>query len=228
LTEPEIRHFLVQTFLQHDFPLTHGQQDQFVAYWRELQRWNSRINLTAIRNDQEIVLKHFLDSLAVLQHFCIKAGDSVVDIGSGAGFPSVPLKIYIPEIELTLVESSSKKASFLRFLLSRLNIASAGAGVSSVVQRAEAFAKQIENLNAYDWVLTRYVASLADSAGYCLPLLKTNGTWIAYKSCEVRAEIQAAMSQFQAYGGEIQSVVKCQIPELNRAYVAIRALSRYD
>jgi 16S rRNA (guanine527-N7)-methyltransferase len=226
LNQEAFRHLLKQTFHQHGFRPTQHQQDQFITYWRELQRWNSRVNLTSIRDDREIVLKHFLDSLGVLQHFPIQAGDSVVDIGSGAGFPGLPLKIYVPDIELTLIESSSKKASFLQFLMSQLNLTSAQADVRIFAQRAEAFAEQSENLGAYDWVLTRYVASLVDSAPYCLPLLKRNGTWIAYKSREVEAEIHAASSRFRAFGGEVSSVVDSQIPELNRTYVATRLLPK--
>ena len=222
MNQEAFRHLLEQTFRGHGFPLTRNQQDQFVAYWRELQRWNSRVNLTSIRKDHDIVVKHFLDSLAVLQHFPIEAGDSVVDIGAGAGFPGLPLKIYAPDIQLTLVESSSKKASFLQFLMSQLNVTSARANVDIVVQRAEAFVKKRENLSAYDWVLTRYVASLADSVAYCVPLLKRNGTWIAYKSGEVQAEIREAKFQFQASGGEVTAVVNSRISELNRTYVAIR------
>lgn len=222
MNQEAFRHLLEQTFRGHGFPLTRNQQDQFVAYWCELQRWNSRVNLTSIRKDHDIVVKHFLDSLAVLQHFPIEAGDSVVDIGAGAGFPGLPLKIYAPDIQLTLVESSSKKASFLQFLMSQLNVTSAGTNVDIVVQRAEAFVKKCENLSAYDWVLTRYVASLADSVAYCVPLLKRNGTWIAYKSREVQTEIREAKSQFQASGGEVTAVVNSRISELNRTYVAIR------
>lgn len=225
MNQDAFRHFLEQTFHRHGLPLTHNQQEQFVTYWRELQRWNSRVNLTSIRDDREIVLKHFLDSVGVLQHFPIEAGDSVVDIGSGAGFPGLPLKICAPDIKLTLVESSSKKASFIQFLVSQLNVTSTGNDVGIAAQRAEAFAKQSENFAAYDWVLTRYVASLADSAAYCLPLLKCNGTWIAYKSREVEAEIREAGSRLQSYGGEVERVVESKISELNRAYVAIRACS---
>ena len=225
MNQDAFRHFLEETFHRHGLPLTHVQQEQFVTYWQELQRWNSRINLTSIRDDRDIVFKHFLDSVGILKFFSIEAGDSVVDIGSGAGFPGLPLKIYAPDIKLTLVESSSKKASFIQFLVSQLNVTPAGEDISIAAQRAEAFAKRSENLGAYDWVLTRYVASLADSAAYCLPLLKCNGTWIAYKPREVEAEIREAGSLLQSFGGEVERVVESGISELNRAYVAIRGCS---
>ena len=232
MTKDAFCYLLERIFRKHGFSLNPLQQQQFATYWSELKRWNSQINLTAIRNDQEIIIKHFLDALGVLHHFSIKAGDAVIDIGTGAGFPGIPLKIYIPDIQLTLVESSSKKGSFLRFLISRLNSVGEHPGtrlswsgghshVRVIIQRAEECAKQPQHIKAYDWVLTRYLASLANSVSYCLPLLKTDGTWIAYKSCDVQAEIQAATPQLQSVGGKVESISKSHIAELNRTYLAI-------
>ena len=224
----QFREELQRTLLQHGFPLEPVQLDQFVSYWRELKRWNSRMNLTSIRTDREIIIKHFLDSLSVLQCFDIKPGDSVIDIGTGAGFPGLPIKIYIPDIELVLVEPSSKKISFLRFLISQLgrsrqsNTSSSWENPRIVAQRAEACATNGQYITAYDWVLTRYVASIEDSAAYCLPLLKPNGTWVAYKSPDVQHEIQQATPKLQSLGGRDQSIVNSHIPKLNRTYVAIR------
>ena len=224
----QFRSELEQVFLQHGFSLEPVQLDQFVTYWRELKRWNSRMNLTAIRGDQEIIVKHFLDSLSVLQCFDIKPGDSVIDIGTGAGFPGLPIKIYIPDIKLVLVEPSLKKVSFLRFLISQLNWGRQSNTSSSwenpriVAQRAEECTTKDQHITAYDWVLTRYVASIEDSAAYCLPLLKPNGTWVAYKSSDVQHEIQQAIPKLQSLGGGDQSIVNSHIPKLNRTYVAIR------
>ena len=224
----QFREELQQTLLQHGFPLEPAQVDQFVTYWTELKRWNSRMNLTSIRGDQEIIVKHFLDSLSVLQCFDIKPGDSVIDIGTGAGFPGLPIKIYIPAIKLVLVEPSLKKVSFLRFLISQLsrnrqsNTSSPWENPCIVVQRAEECTTNNQHITAYDWVLTRYVASLEDSVAYCLPLLKPNGTWVAYKSSDVQHEIQQATPKLQSLGGRDQSIVNSHIPKLNRTYVAIR------
>ena len=224
----QFREELEQTLLQHGFPLEPAQVDQFVAYWRELKRWNARMNLTSIRAGREIIIKHFLDSLSVLQCFDIKPGDSVIDIGTGAGFPGLPIKIYMPEMKLVLVEPSSKKVSFLRFLTSQLsrnhqsNTSSSWEPPRIVAQRAEACITSGQHTTAYDWVLTRYVASIEDSAAYCLPLLKPNGTWVAYKSPDVQHEIQQATPKLQSLGGRDQSIVNSHIPKLNRTYVAIR------
>ena len=224
----QFREELQQTLLQHGFPLEPVQLDQFVTYWRELKRWNSRMNLTSIRGDQEIIVKHFLDSLSVLQCFDIKPGDSVIDIGTGAGFPGLPIKIYIPDIKLVLVEPSLKKVSFLRFLISQLsrscqaNPSSSWENPRIVTQRAEECITNRQHITAYDWVLTRYVASIDDSAAYCLSLLKPNGTWVAYKSPDVQHEIQQATPKLQSLGSRDQSIVNSHIPKLNRTYVAIR------
>ena len=224
----EFREELQQTLLQYGFPLAPVQLDQFVTYWRELKRWNARMNLTSIRTDREIIIKHFLDSLSVLQCFDIKPGDSVIDIGTGAGFPGLPIKIYIPDIKLVLVEPSSKKVSFLRFLISQLSRNRQSTTSSSwenpriVAQRAEECTKNSRHITAYDWVLTRYVASLEESVAYCLPLLKPNGTWVAYKSPDVQHEIQQATPKLQSLGSRDQSIVNSHIPTLNRTYVAIR------
>ena len=224
----QFREELEKILLQHGFPLEPVQLDQFITYWRELKRWNARLNLTSIRKDREIIIKHFLDSLSVLQCFNIKPGDSVIDIGTGAGFPGLPIKIYIPDIKLVLVEPSSKKVSFLRFLISQLsrsrqsNASSSWENPRIVAQRAEECITNGQHITAYDWVLTRYVASLEDSAAYCLPLLKPNGTWVAYKSADVQHELQQATPKLQSLGGRDQSIVNSHIPKLNRTYVAIR------
>ena len=224
----QFREELHETLLQHGFPLDPVQVDQFVIYWSELKRWNSRLNLTSIRADQEIIVKHFLDSLSVLQYFDIKPGDTVIDIGTGAGFPGLPIKIYIPDIKLVLVEPSLKKVSFLRFLVSQLNRShqsdtpNAWENPRIVSQRAEECATNDQHITAYDWVLTRYVASIEDSAVYCLPLLKSDGMWVAYKSPDVQHEIQQATPKLQSLGARGGAIINSHIPKLNRTYVTIQ------
>ena len=100
-----------QIFTQHGFSLTNSQVSLFTIYWENLKLWNSKINLTSIRDDHEIIMKHFLDSVAVLNYFVVQENDLVVDVGSGAGFPGIPIKILRPNLDLTLVESVSKKVS---------------------------------------------------------------------------------------------------------------------
>ena len=186
--------------------------------------------MTSIRDDYEIIVKHFLDSVSVLHYFPINPCDSVIDIGSGAGFPGVPIKIWVPEVRLAVVESSLKKVSFLHYLIAQLrrdaqsDAFETWENVSIFGKRAEEFAEQSQNANAYDWVLTRYVASLADSLAYCLPLLKPDGTWIAYKRRNVETEIRCAKSKLKLHDGSIQSIINGPIDELDRTYVAIRRI----
>ena len=215
-----------ETFNHHGFPLTAHQVVQLNLYRTELLRWNERINLTAITDDDEIVHKHFLDSLSVLEHVSIKNGDAVIDIGTGAGFPGMVLKIYMPDIRLTLVEASKKKVSFLKFLVPQLKLqqtvnASQSANVEIFAERAEVCAQQQQHIGAYDWVFTRYVAAIQDSAAYCVPLLKPTGKWVAYKSGEerVETEIDRSLASLSALGGTVETVHKN--PKFNRSYVVM-------
>ena len=210
--------YIKETFDHYGFPLTKHQVAQFVRYRDELLRWNTRVNLTAITDDKEVIHKHFLDSLSILKYITLKDGDSVVDVGTGAGFPGIALKIYVPGIRLTLVEASQKKASFLKFLVSQL---SQTANVTVLAERAEVCARQRTHIGAYDWVFTRYVATVADSADYCLPLLNAEGKWIAYKSGEerIKTEIEESMTHLEALGGTVETVITNA--KFNRSYLVM-------
>ncbi len=210
-----------EVFNRHGFPLTTNQLEQLTLFRTELQRWNSHMNLTTLQDDNEIIYKHFLDSISVLKHITIGEGQKVIDIGTGAGFPGVILKICVPNICLTLVEASQKKVAFLKYLISQLEF---DASPSVLALRAENYVETEEFLNTYDWVFTRYVASLADSVAYCLPLLKSSGRWIAYKSCEIDTEIKHSKNTLNLYGAEIEDIYASTIDELNRTFVVIRKI----
>ncbi len=212
---------LKETFNRYGFPLTTHQAAQFELYRDELLRWNKRINLTAITDKVEITHKHFLDSLGVLEHIALKSGDTVIDIGTGAGFPGIALKIYVPDIRLTLVEASKKKGSFLRFLIAKLK----KADVEVLTERAEVCAQDPNHTGAYDWVFTRYVATLRDSASYCIPFLKPTGKWVAYKSGKeiIDTEIKESATDLNALGGSVETVFTT--PGFNRSYVVIRRVT---
>ena len=212
---------LKQKFNRYGFPLTTRQVAQFTQYRDELLRWNARINLTAITDDDEIIHKHFLDSLSVLEYITLRDGDSVIDVGTGAGFPGVVLKIYVPEVRLALIEASEKKASFLKFIVSQLRLHQAE-NVAILAERAEVCAQQPAHIGAYDWVFTRYVATLADSADFCLPLLKQNGKWIAYKSGveTIKTEIDKSAMRLNTLGGAVETVLTNA--KFNRSYIVMR------
>ena len=145
------------------------------------------------------------------------------DSGTGAGFPGIVLKIYIPDIRLTLVESSKKKASFLKFLVPQLDL-HRGITVEVLAERAEVCSQQQEHIGVYDWVFTRYVAAIRDSAVYCLPLLKPTGKWVAYKSGEetIKTEIDESATCLRALGGTVEAVL--QNPRFDRSYIVMHRL----
>lgn len=212
---------LKETFNRYGFPLTTQQVAQFTQYRDELLRWNARINLTAITDDDAIIHKHFLDSLSVLEYIALRDGDSIIDVGTGAGFPGVVLKIYVPEVRLTLVEASKKKASFLKFIVPQLRLYQAE-NVAILAERAEVCARQPAHIEAYDWVFTRYIATIADSADFCLPLLKQNGKWIAYKSGveTIKTEIDESATRLNTLGGVVETVLTNA--KFNRSYIVMR------
>tara|TARA_B100001179_G_scaffold202058_1_gene163393 strand:+ start:144 stop:806 length:663 start_codon:yes stop_codon:yes gene_type:complete len=207
-----------QIFTQHGFSLTNSQVSLFTIYWENLKLWNGKINLTSIRDDHEIIMKHFLDSVAVLNYFVVQENDLVVDVGSGAGFPGIPIKILRPNLDLTLVESVSKKASFLKFLKTRLELEN----TKIINLRAEEIVNLSQHRQNYDLVLTRYIASIEDSIDYCLPLLKPSGNWVAFKSGNVQDEICSAAKKLKSVNAKIQSIINNDILSLNRMYVMIK------
>ena len=207
-----------QIFTQHGFSLTNSQVSLFTIYWENLKLWNSKISLTSIRDDHEIIMKHFLDSVAVLNYFVVQENDLVVDVGSGAGFPGIPIKILRPNLDLTLVESVSKKASFLKFLKTRLELEN----TKIINLRAEEIVNLSQHRQNYDLVLTRYIASIEDSIDYCLPLLKPSGNWVAFKSGNVQDEICSAAKKLKSVNAKIQSIINNDTLSLNRMYVMIK------
>lgn len=216
--EEQFCQLLQETFSQHGFPLTSDQIEQLTIYRTELQRWNEHINLTAINDDVAVIYKHFLDSVSVLDHCDIRTGQTVIDIGTGAGFPGVVLKVYMPDIQLTLIEASLKKVSFLKYLVSRLGF---NPSVQIIANRAEICADEDVFMSAYDWVLTRYVASLKDSARYCLPMLKPTGRWVAYKSGETHEEIAQSEDTLEEFEGRIENVHNSNIAQIDRSYIVM-------
>ncbi|MEI7644291.1 MAG: 16S rRNA (guanine(527)-N(7))-methyltransferase RsmG [Chloroflexales bacterium] len=214
-------HMLAQTCAAWGFALSAGQVAQFAAYAEELRRWNERINLTAITEPVEIYRRHFLDSLSLARCW----GDtpaSLVDIGSGAGFPGLPLAILRPSLRLTLVESVGKKAEFLRHMKDLLGLAE----VRVITSRAEDLGRARGERESHALVTARAVAELRVLVEYGLPLLKVGGRMLVPKGAAVHAEVTAAGRAIKVLGGKLVAVEPVDLPGLDAHAVVIIAKLR--
>ncbi len=182
------------------------QIEKFSIYLEEIKRWNKRLNLTGLKKDEEIVVKHFLDSIScakVIEDFDSK----MIDVGTGAGFPSLPLKIYQPRIRLTLLESTRKKVTFLEYLVKALELKK----VRVIWARAEDRA-QGEERESYHYVVCRALASLKVSLEYTLPFLKIGGYLIVQKGPKVKEEIKASSKALSVLGGRVERILHFKLP----------------
>jgi 16S rRNA (guanine527-N7)-methyltransferase len=162
-----------------------GQIGLFLIYLEELKRWNRKINLTKITTDSGIITRHFLDSLTICRH--LKGAKRLLDIGSGAGFPGLPVKIAMPEVEITLMDSVEKKVYFLRHIIRRLNLK----GVEAIKARAEDRDIGERLKDSFDFVVSRAVSGLEDFLRLAMPYLSRGGRVIAMKGPKVRDELEA-------------------------------------
>jgi 16S rRNA (guanine527-N7)-methyltransferase len=178
-------------------------------YARLLAEWNRHFNLTAVRDPEGVRVRHFLDSLSLLP-LLGQAGGALVDVGSGAGFPGLVLKIVAPTLRLTLVESVAKKASFCQQVVETLRVE----GVQVLAERAEVVGQHPDHRQRYDWAVARAVAPMPVLAEYLLPLVKTGGKALAQKGAGGLAEAQAARVAIELLGGRIEKVETVSLPGL--------------
>ncbi len=205
--------------------LTPGQRRAFQTYYRELADWNARFNLTAITDHKGVQVRHFLDSLSCLLALGKNAQEkSLIDVGSGAGFPGLPLKIVCPSLRLTLLEATGKKANFLRHLVSLLQLSD----VNVIHARAEEIGQDPLQRESYDWVLARAVAALPTLVEYLLPLCRLGGYCLAQKGEKAVAEVSQAESAISLLGGRLNRLLPVELPGLaeTRHLVIIEKIAR--
>jgi len=203
-----LRELLAQGCQELGITLTNRQADQLMDYLKFLQQKNQEINLTAIKEEEEIIIKHFLDSLTVLKAIQLKDEMKIIDIGTGAGFPGVPLKIYYPGIKLTLLDSLKKRVNFLQELCSLLGLEQ----VEFLHGRAEDYGKNPSYREKFDYVLSRAVAELAILAEYSLPLVKSGGYFLALKGHLTEEELVQGKKALEVLGGEVEKVLALNLP----------------
>jgi len=193
---------------QMGIALSKTQIEQFMSYLALLVQVVQQVNITGIHDEEEIITRHFLDSLSCVMAVNLIPGMRVLDVGSGAGFPGVPLKIYSPEIRLTVVDASQKHLNFLYKLRSKLNCE-----FEILDGRAEEYGQFKEHREAYDLVVSRAVAKMNILAEYCLPLVKINGYFLAMKGQAGEIEARDAEPVIQMLGGEIEDVSAVVLPD---------------
>ncbi|UOQ83794.1 16S rRNA (guanine(527)-N(7))-methyltransferase RsmG [Gracilibacillus salinarum] len=196
---------------QHGIEITDKQLQQFERYFELLVEWNEKMNLTAITEKEEVYAKHFYDSVTAAFYFDFTNEFHLCDVGAGAGFPSLPLKILFPQINVTIVDSLKKRITFLNHLASELELE----GVSFYHDRAELFGKNEKFRHKFDVVMARAVARTSVLSELCLPLLHTNGTFIALKGSQVEEELTEAEDAIELLGGKLRSIEHFALPENN-------------
>ena len=179
--------------------------NKFETYFNELVEYNTKVNLTAITDKQDVYIKHFFDSCLASEF--IPNNAKVADIGTGAGFPGVPLKIVRNDINLNLVDSLNKRIIFLDYLKQKI-----GVKYNTYHSRAEDFCANTSNRENFDVVVSRAVAKLNTLAEYCLPLIKVGGLFIAYKGGEVEQEVQESLNAIKILGGKVEEIKNFSLP----------------
>ncbi|HOQ15847.1 MAG TPA: 16S rRNA (guanine(527)-N(7))-methyltransferase RsmG [Defluviitaleaceae bacterium] len=204
----ELKDYLIEGSKQLGVHLEDYQTEQFFQFKDLLLEWNNKINLTAIVDDKEIIIKHFLDCLSIGQFFDCQTACNVIDVGTGAGFPGIPLKIAYPNLKTTLLDSLNKRISFLKEVVLNLQLKD----VTCIHGRAEELGQNKEYRELYDLCVSRAVAHLSVLSEYTLPFIKTGGTLIAMKGLNVDEELNESKKAIEVLGGEIIDIKDVVIP----------------
>ena len=189
--------------------LCENQIYQFVRYYELLLEWNEFMNLTAITEFDDVFKKHFIDSISLIKAYDVSKNSRVIDVGTGAGFPGLALKIAYPNLEITLLDSLNKRINFLNAVIDELNLE----GITAFHGRAEEFAQNSQHREKYDLCVSRAVANLSTLSEYCLPFVKNEGLFISYKSEKIEEESVQAKNALKILGGEYLNQISFYLPD---------------
>ena len=206
---------------QIDITFEKSQIEQFYKYMNLLIEWNEKINLTAIIEPEEIILKHFIDSLTICKY--IENNATLADVGTGAGFPGIPLKIYRPDIKITLVDSLNKRINFLNEVINNLELKN----IVTIHSRVEDFGKNKNYREKYDYVTARAVANLNTLSEYLVPIVKVNGKAICMKGNDVQDEVDNAKHAIKILGGTVEKVDYFKLPnsDISRNIIVVKKVN---
>ena len=202
--------------------LTSVQKQQFDKFYEILVEWNKVMNLTGITDYEEVNEKHFIDSLSIVKAVDLNQITSVIDIGTGAGFPGIPLKIAFPHLKIVLLDSLNKRINFLNHVICELGLSN----ITTIHGRAEDFAKQKQYREQFDLCVSRAVANLTTLSEYCIPYINVGGMFIPYKSGEIDNEVQESLRAIDILGGNIHEIIKFNLPEseIHRSFIKIKKM----
>lgn len=200
--------------------LNENQVNQFISYYEILIEWNKVMNLTTITDFDEVIQKHFIDSLAIVKCMDMSLPLKLIDIGTGAGFPGIPIKIVFPNIEVVLLDSLNKRINFLNEVIDKLQLES----IKTIHGRAEDFSREKEYREKFDLCVSRAVANLSSLAEYCMPYVTIDGRFIPYKSGKVEEELVSSKNAIKILGGEVENKVLFSLPnsDIERSFIIIK------
>lgn len=216
-------HYIIEKISALGIEINFNQAEQFYKYYEILVEWNQFMNLTSITEFEEVVQKHFVDSLSIVEAKKLNGVDNLIDVGTGAGFPGIPIKILFPHVKVTLLDSLNKRIQFLNEVIRITGLQE----IETIHGRAEDYAKPGKKREIYDLCVSRAVANLSTLSEYCLPYVKIGGEFISYKSGEISKELEDAKAAVFLLGGRIESCRNFVLPDsdIHRSLVVIKKVN---
>lgn len=221
MNKEEFRDFLIQKASENGVHLPEEVVNDFYLYMNNLIEWNQKINLTAIKDEKEIVIKHFIDSVLVNKYI---DGNKILDLGSGAGFPGIPLKIVNRNLKVTLIDSVNKKVNFMKDSIEKIGLEN----IEALHVRAEDLAHENVYRECYDTVVSRAVANMTTLVEYMLPFVKVGGKCLCLKGPNCEEEINCAKNAIKKLGGKIEGVVEYKVDDNERCLVVINKVKNTE